>query len=73
MQIVEDCYAGCGNEVPFTTAAERGSDELIDGVSVSCPECGHRYTLTVDGDGEADLQDTGDAEQVIDDPDATHY
>jgi DNA-directed RNA polymerase subunit RPC12/RpoP len=60
MQVPVECWDGCGAEFAAITQAARGSDELIAGVDIQCPSCGHPYKLTVDGDGEADLQSTSD-------------
>jgi hypothetical protein len=77
MQVILECYEGCYEDVAFTTDVARGSDELTLGVPVACPNCGWTYTLTVDGDGEVDLEssdpDSMGSGGVIDDPDASHY
>lgn len=57
MQVPANCWAGCGEDVIFEAPVTRFSDDVTDGVPVRCPECGHKYTLTADGDGEVDLED----------------
>lgn len=54
MQMTVDCWDGCGEEF-VVEAPSRNTDELVEGVPVSCSHCGHGYIFTVDGDGEPDL------------------
>lgn len=64
MQTPVECWAECGEEF-IAESPSRGSDELTAGVKVECPHCHHKYIFTVDGDGEADLQDaSGDDEHL---------
>jgi hypothetical protein len=73
-QFVLECWEGCGEEVAFS-GPTHGSDALVEGVAVACPNCGQKYKLTQDGDGEVDLEslDESSLGSVVDDPDATHY
>lgn len=50
-----ECWEGCDEEVEFP-GPTRGTDGLVDGVKVACPNCGHQYKLTQDGDGELELE-----------------
>ncbi len=74
MDAVLNCWEGCGEDVAFH-APSRGSDALTDGVDVKCSECGQPYTLTVDGDGEIDLESRDESSEgdIVSDPDSTNY
>ncbi len=60
MESVVICWESCEEEFPIDVPADRQSDELNAGVGVACPECGHAYMFTADGDGEPELQSVDD-------------
>ncbi len=62
MQIMSECWSGCGEDIPVNIPAERGSPEIVDGVPFKCPLCGEEYNVTVDGDGEAELISTDESQ-----------